>query len=129
MHVIARSKVNKMKGPVIIIVTLFLVPMNLLAQHQQVRDGFAWLGEQQAVSGYWGNNPELRVRDTTEALETYRLFSQTDYYWEAGILWLESTSMISNDYLSRIIFLLSMADRETTLLKADLTAAQNSDYG
>lgn len=119
-----------MKKITLIIIFILFIPVSVFAQHEIIRSGLNWLVDQQAyLAGYWEQEEEVRIRDTTEVLETLRLYSWTGEPWTIGISWLDNEPVTSNDFLARKIYLLKLAGEDPASLEAELIAAQNSDYG
>lgn len=116
-----------MKKTSFLFLLICFLPVNIFAQHQIIRDGFNWLESKQSSQGAWGKQEEIYVRDTSEVLETFRVFSQTGYHWTAGVSWMNTIDVDNNDYLARKIFILKEANIDTAALSNALINAQNSD--
>lgn len=100
------------------------------AQHDIIRNGLDWIISQQNYQGYWGGDPDLRIRDSCEVIETLRLYGQTTFHYQNAISWLrDDATPISNDYISRRISALEGSGLNVSLLRSELVNCQNSDYG
>lgn len=110
---------------------IFICNLNIaFAQDSSINNGLSWLLNKQDPSGFWGDLFRTPVRDTCTVIDTLSYINATNSTnYSNGIQWLLNSDATTIDYLSRIIFSLSMTGNVVQEDVTSLLSLRNTDGG
>ncbi len=104
-----------------------LFPLNVSAFDSEVEMGLAWLQDNQASGGYWGDKNKLR--DTCAVLEAYDLLGVSGTSHAHALDYLLNASIESNDYRARRTLIMGANGLDDDTELEQIGSCQNPDGG